>query len=213
VIQSFLSWLQYSWGTGHTADGASFSLMLLESLNFWGLLEGTHLLLLMIFFGSILIVDLRLLGLVFRTLPVSVVSNRLLPPTIFAMVMIFATGGLLFFSKPELYFHNLFFRVKMVVLALAMINIYIFHHLVQKNQEAWDAAASPPRKAKLAAGLSLLSWILVIAFGRISAYGWVNCGTPQAAWLNIAQDCAHSSLGSKGPDLPNPSTAAQPEAH
>jgi hypothetical protein len=210
VIQSFLSWLQYSWGSGHTADGSSYSLTLLQSLNFWGLLEGTHLLTLMAFFGTILIVDLRLLGVVFPSLPISVINKRLLPLTTVSMVIIFATGGLLFFSKPELYFHNLWFRLKMIVLALAMINIYVFHHLVQKNQDAWDAAPSPPAKAKAAAILSLLSWVLVIGFGRISAYAWLDCGTPQAAWLNAAEGCKTSSLGERTQD-PAP-TASTPSS-
>ncbi len=211
MIQSFLSWLQYSWGANHTADGASYSLKLLESLNFWGILEGTHLLTLMVFFGTILIVDLRLLGAVFPTLPISIVSKRLLPLTIFAMVMIFATGTLLFLSKPELYFHNLWFRLKMVVLALAMLNIYVFHHLVQHNQQAWDASPSPPAKAKVSAVLSLLSWVLVISFGRITAYGWLDCGTPQAAWINAAEGCKSSSLGERTLDAGQPSSTP-PEA-
>jgi hypothetical protein len=213
VIQSFLSWLQYNWGANHTADGASYSLKLLESLNFWGILEGTHLLTLMVFFGTILIVDLRLLGAVFPTIPVSIVSKRLLPLTIFAMIMIFATGGMLFLSKPELYFHNLWFRLKMVVLALAMLNIYVFHHLVQKNQQAWDTAPSPPAKPRVSAILSLLSWVLVISFGRITAYGWLDCGTPQAAWINAAEGCKSSSLGERAlpaPQTPTPSSR-QPE--
>jgi hypothetical protein len=214
VIQSFLSWLQYHWGANHTADGASYSLKLLESLNFWGILEGTHLLTLMIFFGTILIVDLRLLGAVFPTIPISILSKRLLPLTIFAMLTIFATGGMLFLSKPELYFHNLWFRLKMVVLALAMLNIYVFHHLVQKNQQAWDESPSPPTKAKVSAVLSLLSWVLVISFGRITAYGWLDCGTPQAAWINAAEGCKSSSLGERTLDAPQAPTppSTQPEA-
>ena len=66
-INALLNWVQHVWGKGPTPDGQSFSELLLGSLNFWSLLEGTHLIVLMLFAGTIMIVDLRLLGCVFRT--------------------------------------------------------------------------------------------------------------------------------------------------
>ena len=79
MIRAFLVWLQTRLGKGPGPDDASWSEALLGSLNFWGLLEGTHLLLLMLFVGCILAVDLRLMGVLYRRTPVSVVSRRLLP--------------------------------------------------------------------------------------------------------------------------------------
>lgn len=195
MLHHFFDWLQNSWGTDHTVYGRSFSAALLESLDAWGVAEGTHLVTVMLFFGTILLVDLRLLGVLFTDVPVSVLSKRLLPLTVFSLLALFATGALLFFGKPELYFHNIWFRAKMVVLALAMLNIAVFYYLVEKDQEAWDEALSPPVKAKTSAVLSLLAWVIVIAAGRLSAYDWFNCGKPHAHWINVAADCKASSLG------------------
>ena len=61
MIRAFLVWLQTRLGKGPGPDDASWSEALLGSLNFWSLLEGTHLLLLMLFVGCILAVDLRLI--------------------------------------------------------------------------------------------------------------------------------------------------------
>ncbi len=92
MIREFLVWLQNSLGKGAGDTAQSWSEALLGSLNFWGLLEGTHLLALMLFVGTILVVDLRLLGVTFRRTPVSVVSDTILPLTIFGFVLVVVTG-------------------------------------------------------------------------------------------------------------------------
>lgn len=195
MLNRFFDWLQYGFGAAQYGDGSSYSLALEGSLNFWSLLEGTHLLTLMLFFGTILMIDLRLLGLAFRGLPVSVMEKRLLPMNATAMVIILLTGALLFFAKPEVYWHNLMFRAKLVLLAVAFGNIAIFHVLVETNKADWDAGPSTPLKAKLSAVISIASWILVMTSGRLIAYNWLECGKGQPAWVNAAQDCANSKAG------------------
>lgn len=195
MLNHFVDWLQYTWGATSNADGSSYSLLLLGSLNFWNLLEGTHLLTLMVFFGTIMLVDLRLLGLAFREYPVSTLEKRLLPMTITAMIILMITGLVLFFAKPEFYWHNLMFRTKLVLLAVAMINIVVTHKVVEKNKAEWDAAPKPPGKARLSGAISLLSWILVISSGRFIAYNWFECGKGQPDWVNTTQDCKNSRGG------------------
>src|SRR3954465_4569501 len=124
-------------GKGPADTDITWSDALASSLNFWGLLEGTHVLTLMLFAGTIFVVDLRLLGLIFKKTPVSVVSDRILPLTIFAMALMVTTGVALFFAKPLLYYHNVWFRLKLVFLAAAFINIIVFHFRVQRNMAAW----------------------------------------------------------------------------
>jgi hypothetical protein len=197
LLSDFFDWLQNNWGAQTPGDGTSYSQLLLSSLNFWGLLEGTHLLMLMLFFGTILLVDLRMLGVTFREYPLSVLSRRVLPLTVTAFLIMLITGVLLFFAKPEIYWHNLWFRMKLIMLVVAVANIVIFHFMVQKNEAEWDALPSPPRKVKISALVSLTSWILIIAFGRFIAYNWFECGKPQPDWVNAAQECAASSKGAQ----------------
>src|SRR3954447_12560012 len=103
----------------------TWSQALEQSLNFWGLLEGSHLLFLVLFAGTIFIVDLRLLGVTFRRTPVSVVSDKVLPLTVAGFALMIATGVALFFAKPVVYYHSVWFRFKLVFLAIAMLNIVI----------------------------------------------------------------------------------------
>jgi hypothetical protein len=195
MIRAFLVWLQTRLGKGPGPDDQSWSEALLGSLNFWGILEGTHLLLLMLFVGCIMAVDLRLMGVIYRRTPVSVVSRRLLPLTIAGMVLMLVTGGALFFAKPLVYFHNIWFRAKMVLLAAAMVNIAIFHFRIQRRQPEWDTAPSPPLAARASALVSLSIWVLMIVMGRFIAYNWYDCGKPQPDIVNALQQCAASEHG------------------
>lgn len=195
MIGQFLTWLQHGLGKGPGDTAQSWSEALLGSLNFWALLEGTHLLTLMLFAGTIFVVDLRLLGVTFRRTPVSVVSERVLPLTVAGFVIMIVTGLGLFFAKPMFYYHNIWFRAKMVFLVLAMINIAVFHTRVQRNQSAWDKAPTPPTGARISAVLSIASWLVVITMGRFIAYDWFECGKPIPHWANVLEDCKASGKG------------------
>jgi len=195
VIRDFLVWLQTELGKGGGDTAQSWSEALLGSPNFWGLLEGTHLLSLMLFAGTIFVVDLRLLGVTFRRTPVSTISERVLPLTVFGFAMVAVTGLALFFAKPLLYYHNIWFRAKLVFIVLALVNISIFHYRVQRNIGEWDGLAKPPASARASAALSLAAWLCVITLGRFIAYDWYECGKPIPRWINAVEDCASSEYG------------------
>jgi len=209
LIHNFLVWLQNSLGKGPSDTAQSWSEALLGSLNFWGLLDGTHLIALMLFAGAILVVDLRLLGVTFRRTPVSVVSDAILPLTVFGFLLVVITGMGLFFARPLFYYHNIWFRLKMIMVALALLNILIFHSRIQKSQGAWDTEALPPGRVRAAAAVSLAAWLVVISFGRLIAYDWFECGKPQPAFINWAAECATSENGAVPLAAPS---AATPEA-
>src|SRR5258708_19279157 len=104
-MEHFLTWLQHSLGKGAGDTDRSWSEALLESLNFWELLEGTHLLGLVLFVGTILVVDLRLLGVVFRRTKVSVISDTILPLTVFGFAFVLFPRLPLLFPNPLTYYH------------------------------------------------------------------------------------------------------------
>ena len=195
VIRDFLVWIATKVGKGPGEYDLSWSETLASSLNVWGLLEGSHVLALMLFAGTIFLVDLRLLGVGFKSTPISVISDRVLPLTVFGFALMVITGVALFYAKPLLYYHNLWFRLKLVFLAIAVINIFIFHYRVQRDRQAWDAGVAPPAKVRLSAVVSIVAWVTVITFGRFIAYDWYECGKPLPHWANVAQACAASERG------------------
>jgi hypothetical protein len=93
------------------------------------------------------------------------------------------------------YYHNIWFRAKLVLLAAAMVNIAVFHWRLQRRQPDWDADAAPPLAARASAFISLTIWVLMIVMGRFIAYNWYDCGKPQPGVINALQECAASEHG------------------
>jgi hypothetical protein len=167
-----------------------WSIDLHESLYMYPLVESTHVLSLTLFVGLTTMMDLRLLGLTLRHIPVSQVTARLLPWIRIGFGMMMVTGLLLFYAIPVRNYQNIFFRVKMVMLVLAGLNVWYFHTRTERTVEAWDLAARTPKAARLAAVASLALWAGIVVTGRMIAYNWFDCDIqPQPAIINWAAGC------------------------
>ncbi len=195
MFHEFFRWLQEDLGFNEEL-AASWSQQFLGSFNLWSILEGTHVLTLMLFAGTIWIVDLRMMGVVFKDTPFSKLNDKVLPYTIVGFATMIITGFILFLAKPMDYYHNAWFRLKIIFLIIAAINIFWFHFKIQKETgEVWDKDPNPPLPVKLSGAISMTSWILIIIFGRFIAYNWFECGKPQPAFINWISECAATSTG------------------
>ena len=85
-----------------------------------------------------------------------------------------STGVALFFSKPLFFWSNIFFRLKLVALVLALLNAMAFHFGIEKKLVDWDTSPHTPTAAKLAGFSSMAMWAIVIVFGRFIAYNWFD---------------------------------------
>lgn len=188
MLHEFFRWLQEDLGASETAE--SWSQQFRGSLNLWGLTEATHVLTLMVFAGTIWLVDLRMLGVAFKGTPFSKLNEKVLPFTIIAFAVMIITGVALFLAKPMEYYHNVWFRAKMIFLLVAAVNIFWFHRHVQKTQTDWDDSPNPPMLVKLSGAVSLTSWVLIIIVGRFIAYNWYDCGKPLPGFANWFAECA-----------------------
>jgi len=166
------------------------SIALRESLYMWPLLESAHVLTLMLFAGTATMLDLRLLGVTFRGVPATEFTDRLLPWTRAAFAVMTITGVLLLYANPVRYYFNVFFRVKLLLLVLAGLNIWWFHGRTNRTIAGWNTALRPPRAARMAAIVSLAAWTGVIVTGRMVAYNWFDCDLqPQSSFVNWAAGC------------------------
>lgn len=166
------------------------SIALHESLYAYTWIETAHVIAITLFVGTIAMVDLRLLGLAWRTVPVSQMTARILPWTVAGFIVMVITGLLLFYAIPVRTWHSVWFRAKVVLLLLAAINIWIFHRRVQRDRALWDAAALPPVAARVSAAVSLCVWLTVIVLGRMIAYNWFDCDRPQSSFIYAAAGCS-----------------------
>ena len=161
-LSSFFRWL----------EATSGSVYIRESIIVYPLIETTHVLTLTLFLGLIALLDLRLLGVGLRGVPVSQVAGRLLPWALFGFALMAISGMLLFYSGPVKAAGNIFFQIKVVMIALTGVNALLFHLTIHKRVAAWDNDPAPPARAKLAGVLSLLLWSGVVICGRMQAYNW-----------------------------------------
>ena len=137
-----------------------------ESLWAFPMIETLHVIALVTVFGTIVIMDLRLLGLASTYVPVSRMSADTLKWTWIGFVTAAITGSLLFVSKASTYMVNPYFLTKMGLMVLAGLNMLFFHFVTYKTVDQWDGLASPPTAVKASAIISLLIWIVIVFCGR-----------------------------------------------
>ncbi len=143
-----------------------FGTAIREGAYYFPLLESLHVIALVSVVGSIVAVDLRLLGLASREQPVTRITNDFLPWTWGAFIVAAITGLMLFSSTPIRYFDSTLLRIKFFFMFLAGVNMLVFHFVTYKDVQRWYTSDVIPAPARLAGGLSLLLWTLVIFFGR-----------------------------------------------
>lgn len=146
-------------------ESRPFAIAIAESSWLFPIFESLHVLALAIVVGSVAIMDLRLLNVANRNRPVGELISSTLPWTWSAFAVTVVAGFLLFASKAAYYFDNGPFRLKMILLALAGVNMLVFHFATGRDMASWDRGA-PPLRARIAGALSLTFWVTIVAAGR-----------------------------------------------
>jgi uncharacterized membrane protein len=147
-------------------ENSSLAVAIAESEWLFPTIETVHVLSLTMVFGSIAMLDLRLLGLASRTSGVRQLSEEILPWTWTAFVIAAISGALMFISAATKYFDNIPFRIKILLLALAGLNMAVFQMTGYRSVAAWNDDVKTPRVARIAAGVSMALWIGVVFAGR-----------------------------------------------
>lgn len=130
------------------------------------IIETVHVLSLAVVFGSIALVDLRLLGLSSRKQSFTRVYRELISWTWWAFLLAAISGTVLATGKINDYVRSPQVFWKFFLMGLAGVNMLLFHFGVFKRVQDWDTLESPPGRARLAGVMSLACWIGVVFFGR-----------------------------------------------
>lgn len=129
-------------------------------------LETVHVIAIATVFGSIVLVDVRLLGLGQLGRRVSRCSAELLPLTWTAFTLAAVTGSLLFISHAPDYVVNRQFLLKMGIILLAGLNMLVFQRGIYRRVDQWDTQVPPPAAARIAGVVSLVCWTAAVFLGR-----------------------------------------------
>jgi hypothetical protein len=137
-----------------------------ESDTLFPFIESVHVIAICLVVGTILALDLRLLGLASVGRPVSRLASAILPVTWGAFAIAATSGFLLFISNATKYLANGYFDAKIVLICVAGLNMMVFHAISARDMPQWEKQPLPPLRARLAGALSILLWIAVVACGR-----------------------------------------------
>ena len=159
---------------GHTGpawaawlEASGLGVMMRESAALYPLANIAHILGLVLFVGSILFLDLRLVGFA-RSLPALNVARVLTPVMMAGFCLQVASGVLLFSADARPLWANPVMQIKAALIAFGIVNALVFRTLWNRRLADWDETA--PGIARTQAGLSLLTWLGVAVRGRFAGY-------------------------------------------
>jgi hypothetical protein len=151
----------------HWMGRTHLGLFMRDSTYAFAVVEIFHLLALAVFGGAILLVDLRFLGVAFRSQPSSQIAKELLPLTVGGVAAMAVSGFLLFMGGTMRYYHNPAFRLKMLLFVVALVFHFVLQirqagHRAQRDGNTWPL--------KVGASLSLVLWLSIGLAGRAIGY-------------------------------------------
>jgi hypothetical protein len=154
-------------------ERSGFGQAMREALWLYPAIETVHLAGIALLFGSIVVFDLRLLGLS-RAIPVRQLARHVLPWSAGSFLLIVPSGLLMFSAHASEFIANPVFALKLCLIGLGLLNAALFHTMVYRSADVWDAPEMRdlpmPPSARASAIVSLLVWTAVIACGRLLAY-------------------------------------------
>jgi hypothetical protein len=145
---------------------------ILESVLLFPIIEGFHLLGIALSVGALCWFDLRLVGIAFKDQPASRVWKQVMPISAIGFILMFITGGLLFWAEAITAYESVHFWIKIGLILLAGANAAYFELVTHPGIAAWDNDPVPPPAARFAGLASLILWTAVIITGRTMAYSF-----------------------------------------
>ena len=152
-------------------ENSSFGSTIASAEWMFPTIEAIHVIAIVAVIGAIAIMDTRLLGLTSANRTVQALARDTLPVTWIAFALAVASGLLLFVSKATSYMANPYFLWKLALMALAGLNMAVFHRYISKGMDRWGApGAAIPLNAKMAGALSLMLWMAIPFCGRVIGF-------------------------------------------
>jgi hypothetical protein len=152
-VHAFFEWLGNS-PLANAMNGPEWAFPVVECCHFFGFA---------LLIGTIVIVDLRLLGGGMVRQSASQLAQDLKPWTLAGLILMLTTGPAMFAADPLVYSVNPSFRFKIDCLVIAILYNFTIHRWAVKPDVS-------PMAGKLAAVVSLALWIAVVAGGRMIAF-------------------------------------------
>jgi cytochrome bd-type quinol oxidase subunit 2 len=126
------------------------------------IVQTVHLLGIAVIMSSVVLLDLRILGLALPSQDVQELTRRVMPWVWWTLPVMLLSGSMFVFARPRRYFTNPIFGLKFALLLPAIALAAVLHFVSIRKPDDW--------RTKLVAALSLLLWVGVVLAGRWIAY-------------------------------------------
>jgi hypothetical protein len=133
-------------------------------------LQSIHILAIAAVLASSVLINLRVLGLIYTSVPVVVIGRRLATAVWCGVATLVLTGLALLLAEPERSLESQVFQMKMGLLVVACVLSWLQLGTVRSQAANWDAQARVPASVRVPAMLLLVVWPLIIFAGRWIAY-------------------------------------------
>jgi len=132
--------------------------------------QTVHILAVAAVLSSILLVNLRFIGLRGQNQSIAAVTARYVPIVWYGLPILLATGATLIVAEPSRSLQNPVFVVKMVLVVLAAGATLAYQSPLKRDPKFWDCSASRRRLAGALACLTMPLWVAIVFAGRWIAY-------------------------------------------
>jgi hypothetical protein len=168
-------------------EASALATTIRNSLYLFALIESFHVVGVATVVGTVLVVDLRLLGLASIQRPFSAVAADVFRWTWLAFGLAVVTGALMFVTNATMYFVNPYFRMKMALLVLAGLNMLAFELTARRSVGQWNTAPAAPASGRRVALASLAIWVVVIFLGRWIGFTLSTTAVPATEEINLEE--------------------------
>ncbi len=160
-MPQLLAWIEAS-PLGHAMRGAG--------VWAYGIVNLVHILGVATLFGSVLLIDLRLLG-AWRGIRLAELARPTVPIAASGFVVAALSGACLISTNATQYIGNPFLLIKFPAMALALANVAILSRMpAWRAREMREPTAREARGLAIAGGVSLAAWLTTVAAGRMIGY-------------------------------------------
>ena len=163
-MQRFAEWLS-----------TTFLSIFIQNHNSWAIptIQSIHIVGIGVVLGSVLMIDLRILGWAEMDQTLRQTASRFAPWLTGALCLMLATGILMVIGEPVRELVSFSFWLKMFFVAVGALIAAFFQITLRKHEQQWEQTLVHRRSIKLLAILAFLIWVCIIILGRLIAYDHV----------------------------------------
>jgi hypothetical protein len=160
-LYDFMAWLEAS-TLGHV--------MRESGVWTYGCVNLVHILGVAALFGSVLILDLRLLGL-WRKIALAAISKPTVGVATAGFIIAAISGPCLLATKATEYVDNPFLYIKFSAIGLGLLNVFFLGRLsAWKQHKTRELSAHEQSRLAVSGGISLFCWLTAVSAGRMIGY-------------------------------------------